>query len=56
MSAKKPARSKSKSSGEKHSKKRREARLSVTSEEARKAPARIYTGDNDDTADLEVQR
>jgi hypothetical protein len=56
MAAKKSTHSKNRATTGKAGKKRRKAKLNVTAEEARKAPVRIYTGDNDDTADLEVQR
>lgn len=56
MATKKSAHSKSKSTARERSEQRRKAKLSVASESARKAPLRVSTGDNDDTADLEVQR
>jgi hypothetical protein len=56
MAAKKPAHSKSKPTAKERSEKRRKVKLDVASEAARKAPARIVTGDDDDINDLEVQR
>jgi hypothetical protein len=56
MATKKPSHSKSKSTAQERSEKRRKVKLGVASEAARKAPIRVATGDDDDINDLEVQR
>ena len=56
MATKKSAHSKSKSTARERSEQRRKVKLGVSAEAARKAPLRVSTGDNDDTADLDVQR
>ena len=55
MAKKKPAHSKSKPTAAQRSEKRRKVKLDISSEAARKAPARITTGDEDDINDLEIQ-
>jgi hypothetical protein len=55
MTTKKPALSKNKSTAEKRGE-RRKAKLNVSSEAARKAPIRVFTGDDDNVNDLEIQR
>ncbi|MCL4522577.1 MAG: hypothetical protein M1453_02550 [Acidobacteria bacterium] len=55
MPVKKSAKSKSKPTAKELSEQRRKVKLGVSSEAARKAPARIAGGD-DDLDDLEVER